>query len=109
MKPLVSRVPLPVWVIGAVVAVHALAFWLLADKHFLPKARYLPPPTPAVNFAAGDRSSVDPQTGETTTERQFTVSTRLATPAARPDPATQALILSVRRARPAIAGSAILL
>ena len=64
MKPLVSRVPLSVWIIGAVVAVHALAFWLLADKHFLPKTRYLPPPTPAVNFAAGDRSSIDPQTGE---------------------------------------------
>ena len=80
MKRLLGKVPLPVWVVGAVVAVHALAFWLLADKHFLPKTRYLPPPTPAVNFAAGDRSSVDPQTGETTTERQFTVSTRLATP-----------------------------
>ncbi len=49
----------------------------LADKHFLPKARYLPPPTPAVNFGAAGRSSVDPQTGEITTERQFTVSTRL--------------------------------
>ncbi len=80
MKSFVGKVPLPVWIIGAVVGVHALAFWLLADKHFLPKARYLPPPTPAVNFAAGDRSSVDPQTGEMTTERQFTVSTRLATP-----------------------------
>ena len=78
--PSARKVPLPVWVVGAVVVVHALAFWLLADKHFLPKARYLPPPTPEVNFAAGDRSSVDPQTGETTTERQFTVSTRMATP-----------------------------
>ena len=58
MKRFVSKVPLPVWIIGAVVAVHALAFWLLEDKHFLPKARYLPPPTPAVNFAAGQNGRV---------------------------------------------------
>ena len=74
------KVPLAAWIIGGVVGVHLLAFWLLADKHFLPKARYLPPPTPAVNFAAGAHASVDPQTGAVTTEQEFTVSTLLVTP-----------------------------
>ncbi len=80
------RVPWLVWIILGVAAVHALAFWWLADKRFLPKAPYVPPPTPAVNFgAATRRSGVDPRTGEITTEQDFTVSTHLATPP-RPTP-----------------------
>ena len=62
-----------------VVAIHLLFFWAVSDQHFLPKTRYVPPrPTP--NFGAGQHTSVDPQTGEVTTERQFQVSTQLATP-----------------------------
>ena len=73
------RVPLAVWIVLGVVAVHVLLFWAVSDKHFLPKARYVPPaPTP--NFGTGEHRSVDPQTGEATTERQFQVSTVLATP-----------------------------
>ena len=75
----VRRVPLTVWVIGGVVAVHVLFFWWAADKHFLPKARYVPPPL-VPNFAARRSVTVDPQTGEATTREDFVVSTRLATP-----------------------------
>lgn len=80
-----KRVPLAVWIVLGVVAVHALFFWAVSDKHFLPKARYVPPP-PTPNFASGAHRSVDPQTGETTTERQFQVSTQLVTPTAGPPP-----------------------
>ncbi len=80
-----KRVPLAVWIGLAVVAVHALFFWAVSDKQFLPKARYVPPP-PTPNFGAGERRSVDPQTGETTTERQFQVSTLLATPKPKATP-----------------------
>ena len=79
------RVPLAVWIVLGVVAAHLLFFWAVSDKGFLPKARYVPPP-PTPNFGAGERRSVDPQTGETTTERQFQVSTRLATPPVGPSP-----------------------
>ena len=78
------RVPLLVWIVLGVAAVHACVFWLVADKHFLPRTPYLPPPTPAVNFgAATRRSGIDPRTGEVTTEQQFTVSTQLVTPPPR--------------------------
>ena len=73
------RVPLAAWVVGAVVGVHLLFFWWAADKHFLPKTRYVPPlPTP--NFAARRNVTTDPQTGEVTTRSDFVVSTTLATP-----------------------------
>ena len=75
--------PLAVWIGLAVVAVHVLLFWAVSDKGFLPKARYVPPP-PTPNFGTGESRSVDPQTGETTTERQFQVSTQMATPTVRP-------------------------
>lgn len=56
---------------------HLGAFWLLADKHFLPKALQVPRRPPA-NFAAGERTlAVDPVTGEKVTRRDFVVSTRL--------------------------------
>ena len=73
------RVPLAVWIVLAVVAFHALAFWMLADKHFLPKTRYIAPLPPA-NFGARQQTSVDPRTGEVTTESEYVVSTRLASP-----------------------------
>ena len=73
-------VPLAVWIVLAVVAFHALAFWVLADKHFLPKTRYVPPPPPPVNFGARRQTSVDPRTGEVTTVSEYVVSTRLASP-----------------------------
>ena len=75
-----ARVPLAVWIVLAVVAFHALAFWVLADKHFLPKARYIPP-VPPTNFGARQQTMVDPQTGEVTTETDYVVSTHLASPA----------------------------
>ncbi len=68
-----------VWIVLAVIVVHGLFFWAVSDKHFLPKARYVPPP-PTPNFGTGEQRSADPQTGEVTTERQFQVSTQLATP-----------------------------
>ena len=80
------RVPLAAWVVGGVVAVHVLFFWWAADKHFLPKARFMPPlPTP--NFAAGRSVTTNPQTGEVTTREDFVVSTTLATPVPSRTPA----------------------
>lgn len=70
------------WVIAGVIALHLGAFWLVAGKHFLPKVRRAPPREPAVNFAAGQRTTVDPATGEKVLERDYVVSTRL-----RPAPA----------------------
>ncbi len=74
------RMPTAGWIVLGVVAFHAVAFWVVADRHFLPKVPRVPPPQPA-NFGAGQRTSVDPQTGEVTTETQYVVSTRLASPA----------------------------
>ena len=79
------RVPLPVWIVLGVVLTHVLFLWLVADKHYLPEARYVPPP-PTPNFAGGTVRSVDPRTGEGTTESQFVVSTVLAPPRAKPSP-----------------------
>ncbi len=79
MSATLRRVPLAVWIVLGVVAIHVLFFWAVSDKRFLPKARYVPPP-PTPNFGAAERRSVDAQSGETTTERQFQVSTQLATP-----------------------------
>ncbi len=77
-------VPLAVWIGLGVVAVHALFFWLVWNKHFLPEVPP-PPPTPLPdNFGARETRRVDPHTGEIVTERDFTVSTRLATPLPSP-------------------------
>lgn len=82
---LLRRIPLAGWIVLGVVAIHVLFFWAVSDKHFLPKTRYVPPaPTP--NFGAGEQRSVDPQTGAATTERQFQVSTQLATPRPKASP-----------------------
>jgi hypothetical protein len=78
--PTGGRVPTVVWVAVGVVVVHALFFWLVWDKHFLP--RVPPPPLgpPPVNFQVRDKPGVDPQTGRPVLERDFTISTQLATP-----------------------------
>ena len=83
--PRARRIPLAAWVILAVVAAHLIFFWVVADKHFLPKTRHVPP-APPVNFAARADTSTDPATGETITEQQFVVSTHLATPPPSPAP-----------------------
>jgi hypothetical protein len=82
-----SRIPLAVWIGVGVVGAHALFFWAVWNKHFLPKVPPPPPPTPPVNFAARETQSVDPRTGATVVERDFTVSTQLATPVLSPGPA----------------------
>ena len=75
-----QRVPVAGWVIAAVAVGHGLFFWLVEDAHFMPKTGpYSPPPLPP-NFGARRTATVDPQTGETTTETLFVVSTQLATP-----------------------------
>lgn len=89
--PRKGRMPLAVWIIVGVMILHAIVFWVVSDKRFLPKTRYLPPPTPAVNFGAAGGSSVDPQTGETTAEQEFTVSTRLVTPPPKLRPSPSAV------------------
>ena len=74
------RVPLAAWVIAAVATGHGLFFWLVEDKHFMPPVGpYSPPPSPP-NFGSRQTTTVDPQTGERTTETLFVVSTELATP-----------------------------
>jgi hypothetical protein len=72
-----SQWPLAVWIVAAVAAAHLLVFWAVADRGFLPKVRKVPP-VPPPNFAAREQRRVDPETGETITEREFVVSTRLA-------------------------------
>jgi hypothetical protein len=78
------RVPLAVWIGAGVVAAHALFFWLVWDKHFLPKVPPAPPTPPPVNFGVRETQSRDPQTGETLVERDFSISTHLATPPSSP-------------------------
>ena len=78
------RVPVAGWVAAAVVLGHAGFFWLIAGDHFLPLVGpYSPPPSPP-NFGARTTTTVDPQTGEATTETLFVVSTQLATPTPAP-------------------------
>lgn len=63
----------------AVLAAHALFFWLVADAPALPKTPYVPP----ANFGSYTQEITDPQTGEKSVYREFTVSTKLpAHPAA---------------------------
>jgi hypothetical protein len=77
-------VPVVVWIGLGVVAAHALFFWLVWNMHFLPEVPP-PPPTPLpVNFGARETRTVDPRTGEIVTERDFSVSTQLASPPPSP-------------------------
>ena len=86
------RVPLLAWIAAGVIVAHALFFYLVAHSHFLPNARYVPPPTPAVNFGvSAGPATLDPRTGEVVTEHDFTVSTRLATVPPSPTVAPQAV------------------
>jgi len=61
---------------------HLGVFMLIEHFHEKP---YVPPPKP--NFSAKARVVVDPQTGEKTTYREITVSTRFAPAPATPRPA----------------------
>lgn len=79
------KVPLAVWIALGVVGFHAVLFWLVADKRYLPKARHVPPPPP-VNFGGGQQRTVDPRTGVVTTETFYVVSTKLASPAPSASP-----------------------
>lgn len=74
------RVPVAGWVLAGVAVGHGLFFWLVEDKHFMPPVGEYSPPPPPPNFGARRTTTVDPQTGETTTETLFVVSTQLATP-----------------------------
>ncbi len=76
--------PLALWVGLAVVGAHLLFFLLVWDKHFLPKVPPPPPPPLAINFGARQTRTVDPRTGATVTEQDFTVSTQLASPPPTP-------------------------
>jgi hypothetical protein len=76
------RVPLIVWLALGVIGAHALFFWLVWDKHFLPRVPPPPPGPPPVNFQVRDKQIVDPQSGQPVVERDFTISTNLATPPA---------------------------
>jgi hypothetical protein len=83
-RTFLARVPLAVWICVAVVAAHGLFFWLVWNKHFLPKVPPAPvAPTPA-NFTVLETRRVDPRTGATVIERQFTLSTSLASPPPAP-------------------------
>ncbi len=68
------------WVVAAVAAGHGLFFWLVENKQFMPDVGgYSPPPSPP-NFGSRKTTTVDPRTGEATTETLFVVSTQLVTP-----------------------------
>ena len=87
--PFLRRVPLAVWIVLAVVAFHVAFFLLVADKGYLPETRHIPPaPTP--NFGSRRSTVVDPRTGEVTTETEYVISTRLATPPPTPRPSATA-------------------
>lgn len=66
----------------AVLAFHGLAFWAFRNMKPLPQRGYIPPP----NFIAKEAEIVDPETGEKTIYREFTVSTKLAEPPAQKIP-----------------------
>ena len=63
----------------AVAAGHVAFFWYISDKKPLPERAYIPPP----NFVARHGAYVDPESGEKTIYREFTVSTKLPAPPSR--------------------------
>ena len=80
------RYTMAIWIAPCVIGAHALFFWAVWDKHFLPKVPPPPATPPPVNFAARQTESTDPRTGQTVVEHDFTISTRLATPPAASTP-----------------------
>ena len=67
-----------VGIVVAVVAAHALVFWMVAGTNPLPKTKLIAPP----NFFAREAHGVDAETGHPITYREFQVSTKLAYPEA---------------------------
>jgi hypothetical protein len=75
------------YLIGGVVAAHIGLFALFAHMRALPQAPHTIPPA---NFGFHEVVREDSTTGETTTSREFTVSTQLSpVPKATPNPATR--------------------
>jgi hypothetical protein len=66
---------------------HLGVFMLIEQLHPKP----LPPPPPKPNFSAKATTVVDPTTGEKTTYREITVSTKFAPAPATPPPAAPRL------------------
>ncbi len=64
-------------IVAGVVAVHAIAFYCIADWSPLPKVRYIPPD----NFSLGWAKFTDPATHEKMVYQEFTVTTQLEKPA----------------------------
>jgi hypothetical protein len=64
------------YLVVAVVILHAGAFLLLGRMRALPKARVIPPP----NFGYQEEVFEDTKTGERTIYREIRVSTKLADP-----------------------------
>jgi hypothetical protein len=62
------------WIVLGAVALHIVAFAILAHVRPLPNVRFVPPP----NFGYKETTWIDPQTGEKTIEREIRVSTKLA-------------------------------
>ena len=74
------RVNLAIWIVPCVIAAHALFFWAVWDKHYLPKVPPPPATPPRPNFVERRTERVDPRTGAVVIEHDFTISTHLATP-----------------------------
>jgi hypothetical protein len=64
-------------IVVSVLAVHAAFFWVVADKKVLPHKPYVAP----ANFSGREKVLTDDKSGETVRCREFTVSTKLASPA----------------------------
>ena len=64
------------WIVLAIVALHAGAFLVFGRMKALPDARYIPPP----NFGYREETYQDARTGEKSVYREFRVSTKLAGP-----------------------------
>jgi hypothetical protein len=70
------------WIIGAVVAAHAVAFYLVAGMSPLPKVPYTPPD----NFSLGWAKFTDPTNHQKMVYQEFTVSSRVDEAAPSPGP-----------------------
>lgn len=70
------------WIVLGAITLHLALFIWLAPVKPVPKTRYIPPP----NFGYREAVFEDPRTGEKTTFREITVSTKLADPKKLPPP-----------------------